>query len=60
VIALAPNDQGAHYDLANCYEKMGQTDKAVRAYTRYAELVRAKDPEGAKRAQERAASIANP
>ncbi|HTU59743.1 MAG TPA: tetratricopeptide repeat protein, partial [Polyangiales bacterium] len=54
------SDAGALYDLANCYEKMGQLEEAAKAYKGYAELVRYKDTAGAKRADERADSLRNP
>jgi Flp pilus assembly protein TadD len=54
------SDAGALYDLAACYEKMGQTDDAAKAYQQYAELVRYSDEKGAKRATERADSLKNP
>jgi hypothetical protein len=39
---------------------MGQVDAAAKAYQQYATLVRAKDPKGAQRAEERAGSLKNP
>jgi Flp pilus assembly protein TadD len=60
VVRHKPDDAGAQYDLANCYEKMGQVDAAAKAYEKYATLVRLKDPKGAERAQERATSLKNP
>jgi hypothetical protein len=48
------------YDLANCYEKMGQVDDAAKAYQQYADLVKYSDEKGAKRAVERADSLRNP
>jgi Flp pilus assembly protein TadD len=60
VIDKDPNDAGAYFDLASCYEKMGQTDDAVKAYERYAVLIKDKDPSGAQKARDRAGSLKNP
>jgi tetratricopeptide (TPR) repeat protein len=52
-VAKKPWDVGMLYDLANCYEKMGDTAKAVPAYERYAKAVAEKDPAAAERAKKR-------
>ena len=60
VVKKAPTDAGAHYDLANCLEKLGKLDEAAKAYEQYAKLVRLKDPKGAERADQRAESLKHP
>ncbi|HVZ31197.1 MAG TPA: tetratricopeptide repeat protein [Polyangiaceae bacterium] len=53
VLAKNPNDVGALYDLANCYEKLGDNTHAASTYRRYVEVVRTKDPAAAQRGEER-------
>lgn len=48
----------AVFDLGVCYERSGNTDKAIETYQRFAELVRAKDPDAAKEAEKRAKGLA--
>jgi Flp pilus assembly protein TadD len=53
VLKKDPNDIGALYDLANCYEKLGDNPNAVQTYKRYVSAARAKDPAAAQRGEER-------
>jgi hypothetical protein len=45
------------YDLANCYEKLGDNANAVKTYQRYVGAIVAKDPAAAERARERIKAI---
>jgi tetratricopeptide (TPR) repeat protein len=53
VLAKQPNDEGMLYDLANCHEKLGDNANAIKTYKRYVQVVRAKDPAAAERADQR-------
>ena len=53
VLAKNAYDVGALYDLANCYEKLGDNTHAVQMYRRYVDAVRAKDPAAAQRGEDR-------
>ena len=48
-----PNETGGLFDLGYCYEQLGRDEDAIRTYRRYIAAVRASDPEGATRAEER-------
>jgi Flp pilus assembly protein TadD len=39
------------FDLASCYEKVGNTDMAIATFNRYIKATEKSDPEGAQRAQ---------
>ena len=45
------------YDLANCYEKMGDNANAVRVYKRYVDAIAARDPVAAERGRKRITEI---
>lgn len=53
VLKKFPNDEGALYDLANCYEKLGDNPNAAQTYRRYVNATRAKDPAAAQRGEDR-------
>lgn len=49
---LGRNDEGVLFDLAICYEQVGEYEAAIRTYERYIEKVEGSDPEAAQRARD--------
>ena len=56
-LAGSPQETGAIFDLAYCYEQLGRDADALRTYRRYIERVEDSDPDAAARAEERVIAL---
>ncbi len=56
-IDLGRDDEGVLFDLAICYEQVGENDAAIRTYERYIEKVSGSDPAAAQRARDTIARL---